>query len=165
MAVKKRTWTNKDGTTSTAYQVGYSDAQGKWRTKSYDKKKEAELFFEKVRQEVRAGSHVADTDSCTVEEAGKIWLDDLAGSRDRSTVRQYSNHLRNHIYPIVGKVLLTKLSKARVADLRSKLIATNSLTQARKVYTTFKALLKEAQATGLLGHDPSLGIEIKTDVR
>src|SRR4051794_2044656 len=41
MAVKKREWTNKDRSKGVAYQVGYNDSKGKWRTKSFDRKKDA----------------------------------------------------------------------------------------------------------------------------
>ena len=63
MAVKKREWINQDGSKGNAWQVGYNDFAGKWRTKSFERKREAERFFEDTKRAVRRGVHVPDSES------------------------------------------------------------------------------------------------------
>ena len=41
MTVRKRTWTNRDGSQSESWVVAYTDQAGKRRLKSFDKKREA----------------------------------------------------------------------------------------------------------------------------
>jgi integrase len=175
MAVKKREWTNKDGSKGTAYQVGYNDSSGKWRTKTYDRKKEADAFFETTKREVRLGVHVTDQDTVTVRVAGKKWLItcELEGLAS-STRKQYAGHVNNHIVPvrlgdknpiILGEVLLTRLSRPLITDFRDYLLKENSHATARKIWVSFKAMLSDAEARGLIGHNPAASIFIKEDER
>jgi integrase len=166
MAVKKRTWKNRDGSIGAAWQAGYSDQSGKWRTRSFDKRKDAETFFDNAKRQVRNGVHVTDADSVTVAEAAKQWLDRLElEGRDRSTLRQYDNHIRNHILPAIGQFLLTKLNRAAVTGFRDHLLKSNSRAMARKIFVSFKAIMTEAESRGSIGHNPASSVEIATDVR
>lgn len=166
MAIKRRTWKNRDGSIGAAWQAGYSDQSGKWRTRSFDKKKDTETFFTNAKRQVRNGVHVTDAESVTVAEAAKRWLERLElDGRDRSTLRQYDNHCRNHIGPALGAILLTKLNPAAVTDFRDKLLQKNSRAMARKVFVSFKSILAEAESRGLIGHNRASSVEIGTDVR
>jgi hypothetical protein len=52
---------------------------------------------------LRDGVHVADSDTITVAEAGKLWLKTGAGEGlERSTIDQREQHLRLHIVPFIG---------------------------------------------------------------
>jgi integrase len=175
MAVKRREWTNKDGSTSTAYQVGYNDASGKWRTRTYDRKKNADAFFETTKREVRLGVHVTDQDTVTVQVGCQKWLTtcELDGL-ETSTRAQYRGHVHNHIVPaklgdknpiVLGDVLLTRLSRPLITDFRDHLLKANSHATARKIWVSFKAMLSDAEARGLIGHNPASSIFIKEDER
>ena len=52
----------------------YSDAEGKRRSRNFKTKSEADAFHISVAGELRAGTHIPDSKSVTVAEAGRRWL-------------------------------------------------------------------------------------------
>ena len=56
------------------WQVDYKDQEGKRRAKQFMTKREATEFETKVRSEIAAGVHTADTASVIVRQAGELWL-------------------------------------------------------------------------------------------
>jgi hypothetical protein len=71
------------------WQVDYKDQSGKRRAKQFATKREADAYETKVRGEVAAGVHVADSTSATVAEAVQIWVDTCrADGLQASTVKQ-----------------------------------------------------------------------------
>jgi integrase len=126
MAIRRREWTNRDGSKGQGWQAGYSDSTGKWRTKSFDRKRDAERFLEDTKRAVRQGTHVADRDSVTVGDAAETWIETRKLlERDPSTIRQYRNHIDNHIAPAIGSILLTRMTKAGAAEFRDDLLKVN----------------------------------------
>ncbi len=86
----------------TRWQVDYKDQEDKRRSKQFQTKREAEAYETKVRGEIAAGTHVADSSSITVEKAGEFWLQRCrAEGLETSTIRQYDQHLRHHILPLI----------------------------------------------------------------
>jgi hypothetical protein len=166
MAVRCREWTNQDGSKGSAWQAGYTDSSGRWRTKQFDRKRDAERFLEETKRAVRHGTHIADRDSVTVADAAERWIDTCKlKNRERSTLRQYRNHIDNHIVPAIGSILLTRMTKATVTDFRDDLLKVNSRVHARKIFTSFKGILKDAESRGLIGHNPAASVEIGQDAR
>jgi integrase len=170
MSVKQREWENKDGSVTKVWVVGYNDPNGKWRTKQFNKKKDADAYENSVKTDVRKGVHVADAEAITVEIACHIWLDKCeTDGVETSTLRQYRGHCYNHIIPatlnggkvVLGRVLTTKLNRGVVAAFRDHLLKENSRVTARKVYTSFKSVLSEARLRGHMAADPCEKIEIK----
>src|SRR5262249_55730076 len=146
-----RKWTNQDGSKGCAWQAGYTDSSGKWTTRQFDRKRDAERHFEEAKRAVRHGTHVADRDSATVEEAAERWIDTCAlNGLEKSTLRQYRNHVNNHIVPAIGPMLLTRLTKAAATDFRNDLLKVNSRVHARKILTSFKAIIANAESLGLI---------------
>ena len=74
MSVRKRTWRNSDGSRGEAWVVNYTDAGGKRRLKSFDRKREAESFEAAVNVDICSGIHVPDSQSVTIAEAGRLWI-------------------------------------------------------------------------------------------
>jgi integrase len=74
MSVRKRKWTTHGGEPKEAWVVDYVDSGGKRRLKTFPRKKEADAFAAKAGVEVREGTHVADSASATVAQAGALWL-------------------------------------------------------------------------------------------
>ena len=56
MSVRKRTWTNRDGSQGEAWVVNYTDRGGIRQLKSFERKRDAESFEIAVAGEVRAGT-------------------------------------------------------------------------------------------------------------
>jgi integrase len=73
------------------------------------------------------------------------------GPAERTTVRQYRQHVDRHIGPRIGKLRLAKLSKKDIENFRDGLLSGSgdhgalSRPLARKVLTSLKSLLKAAQ--------------------
>ena len=94
MSVRKRVWTNGDGSQGEAWIAEYTDFDGKRRIRTFEKKRDADAFHASVAGELRSGLHVPDSQSVTVAEAGRLWLEGCeAASLERSTLDYYRQHL------------------------------------------------------------------------
>ena len=88
------TWRNADGSQGEAWVAAYTDFEGKRRIRSFEKKRDADAFHASVSNELRSGIHVPDSQSVTVAEAGRLWLEGCeAASLERSTLDYYRQHL------------------------------------------------------------------------
>ena len=67
------------------------------------------------------------------------------GPAERSTIRQYRQHVDLHIVPRIGGINLAKLTQTRVETFRNDLLVELSRPLARKVLTSLKSLLKAAK--------------------
>src|SRR5262245_32160972 len=111
MSVRKRKWTTSRGVVCEAWVVDYVDQTGERRLKTFATKKEADNFAASSRIEVIEGTHVADSASVTVAEAGELWIKTAeADGLEWTTIEQYRQHLRLHIEPFLGRTKLSKLS-------------------------------------------------------
>jgi integrase len=154
MSVRKRTWRNADGSQGEAWVVAYTDHEGKRRIRSFEKKREADAYHASVRTDLRSGIHVPDSQSVTVAEAGRLWLERCeADGLERSTLECYQQHLERHIIPLIGAVKLSRLSVPMVRAFEDKLAIDRSPTMVRKARISLGALLTDAQERGLVGQN------------
>jgi integrase len=152
MAVRKRTWTTSKGEKREAWIADYVDQSGVRRLKTFERKKEADAFAVTATVEVREGTHVADSASVTVKQAGALWMAtaEKAGL-ERTTLDQYRQHLTLHIEPFLGRTLLSRLNAPTVRAFEDKLRAeARSATLTRYVVRSLGALLADAQERGLV---------------
>lgn len=167
MSVRKRKWTTGKGVERESWIVDYADARGVRRLKTFAKKKDADAFSATSSVEVRQGTHVADSASATVSEAAEIWMRAVENGRngrdpaERSTLRQYRQHVDLHIVPEIGETRLSKLTGPRVSDFRDHLLSGLSRPLAKKVLTSFKSIIREAQARGLLVANAAAAVTIQ----
>src|SRR5262249_9175868 len=82
----------------------------------------------------------------------------------RSTQRQYRQHVDLHIVPRLGRVNLAKLTPPMVESFRDSLLADLSRALARKVFTSFKSLLKAARYAQVAAN-VSIGYDKRTKRR
>jgi integrase len=155
VSVRKREWTTPKGEAKSAWVVDYVDGAGVRRLKTFSKKKEADAFEAVARVQVSEGTHVADSASATVKQAGAFWIASAeAAGLERSTVNQYRQHLDLHIAPLIGDTLLSKLSVPLVRGFEDDLRARDrSSAMVRKVLTSLGSLLADAQERGLVGRN------------
>lgn len=160
MSVRKRSWKSPTGETKSAWQIDYIDAGGVRRRETVTTKKEADARHAQVQVGVANGTHTADAASVTLAVAAQSWLD--ACDRDspdrpaleRATVVAYAQHVRLHIVPRLGNVLLSKLTAPAVAAWQDALLADGvSAVLVRKVRTTLSAILTNAQRRGLVAQN------------
>jgi integrase len=155
MAIRQRTWV-WDGKEKAAWVVDYFDLKGKRRLKTFRTKREAQDFAATTRIDIKRGVHVADSDSITVAEAGKLWLD--TGEENglvRSSLTQNRQHLHLHIEPFLGSTRLSKLSVPAVRAFEGDLRANDrSPVLTRKVLSSLGAIIADAQERGFAMHNP-----------
>jgi integrase len=143
MSVRRRRWTTAKGEAKEAWIVDYVDGQGDRHIETFERKKEADDYHASVRVDVRKGLHMAPSKSATVAEACETWIKRVeADGRERSTVKQYRQHIDLHIVPRIGQVKLAQLMPPRVEAFRDDLLLKLSRPLARKVLTSLKSLLK-----------------------
>ncbi|MAA98686.1 MAG: site-specific integrase [Stappia sp.] len=152
MSIRRRTWTTSKGEERSAWMVDYTDQNGKRRAKSFRLKKDAEAFALTAGVEVREGVHVADRETVTVAEAGKLWISSgTAAGLERTTLDQRRQHLELHLTPFLGAVRLNKLTVPAVRafqdDLRE---AGRSAAMVARVTVSLGSILSDAQERGLV---------------
>jgi integrase len=163
-SIRRRTWRNKDGE-RVAWIADYFDQHGKRHIKTFDTKKGASLWLVEAQGEVKRGVHTPEAASITLAEAADIWLakGDLEGL-ERSTLRQYRTHAELHIKPSrIGGEKLARLSTPAIEAFRDSLVKKCSRAMARKVLTSLKSILGEAQRRGLVAHNAAQ--PVKVDVK
>jgi integrase len=167
MSVRKRTWKTAAGEEREAWQVDYIDQEGKRRSETFDRKKDADERHVQVRGEVRQGVHTPKSTSITVAEAGEDWIKYVElEKRERSTIEHYKNHVRNHIAKhSIGREKLAKLTTPRVNAFRDDLLKELSRAQAKKILTSFKMLLGDAMRRGNVAQNVALSVKVAADKR
>jgi len=165
MSVRKREWTTRGGEKREAWIVDYTDQQGDRHIETFERKKDADAYQDKVRTDVRAGVHTAQNKSITVLEAAENWLKHVEREgRERSTLDHYRQHVTLHLKPL-HHYKLASLTTPRLNSFRDDLLATVSRPLARKILVSLKMLLKEAQRRGEVAQNVRLGVSIKMDKR
>jgi integrase len=152
MSVRKRTWQNQDGTQGEAWVVNYTDQAGTRRLRTFDRRKEADAFAGAVSVDVRRGIHGPDSQSITVAEAARLWLEG-ATNLERTTLLQYRTHVDLHIVPLIGSTKLSQLTVPAARAFEDRLRRDRSPAMVRKVRTSLGSILADAQERGLVAQN------------
>jgi integrase len=165
MSVRKRKWTTRAGEQKEAWIVDYVDQEGSRHIETFKKKKDADAFAQQVGVDIRAGTHTPASRSITVDEAATDWVNtvELEG-RERSTVRQYRQHVK-HIVAGLGGQRLANLTTPRINAFRDDLLKSMSRALARKVLTSLKSVLKDAKRRGNVAQNVASDVSISVDKR
>jgi integrase len=164
-SVRKRTWQAGDET-KTAWVADYFDQDGKRHIKTFKTKREATAWLVPTQNEVKQGIHTPESASITVAEAAKLWLEKGELEKlERSTLRQYRNHVRLHIVPLIGAVKLARLSTPAIEAFRDDLLRKGSRAMARKVLASLKSILGEAQRRGLVAQNAAQPVRVDVKKR
>jgi integrase len=165
MSVRKREWTTRKGEAKEAWIVDYTDQEGQRHIKTFKRKKEAEAYADQVGVDVRAGTHTPASKSITVAQAAEDWIQSVAlEGREASTLAQYRQHAQ-HITKLIGNRKLASLTTPRINTFRDELLATMSRVMARKVLSSLKSLLRDAQRRGSVAQNVALAVKISADKR
>jgi integrase len=146
-SVRKRTWRRGDET-KTAWIADYFDQDGKRHIKTFALKRDAVDWLGETKIEVKQGVHTPESKSVTVAEAGEEWIAQAAtDGLERSTIRQYQQHLKHHIEPFIGTVKLAELTPSAVQNYRNRLVRDGrSHVMAKKALGSLGAILANAMA-------------------
>jgi integrase len=154
VAVRYREWGGPDGKSKSVWVADWSDFDGKRRTKSFPRKKEAQSFYDRVTAEVRAGvrPQPQTQKSPTVTEAGELWIKSRkAAGLEPTTLAGYAQHLVLHIEPQIGDVHVGDLTVPMVRAMEDKLREQGrSPAMIKKVLSSLGSLLTDAEERGLV---------------
>jgi integrase len=166
MSIRKRKWVTRRGEAREAWIVDYIDQDGARHIETFARKKDADARHAAIRVDVRQGVHTAPSKSITVAEAAEDWIKhaDLEG-RERATVAGYRQHADQHIKPRIGRYKLAELTTPRINTFRDDLLANMSRPMAKKVLTSLKSILREAQRRGNVAQNVAADVSIKRDKR
>jgi integrase len=165
MSVRKRKWTTRSGEAKAAWIVDYTQ-EGERHIETFKRKKDADAYAQQVGVDIRAGTHTPVSKSITVARAADDWIKSVAlEKREASTLAQYRQHA-HHIGERIGNIKLASLTTPRINVFRDDLLATMSRAMARKVLSSLKSLLRDAQRRGNVAQNVALGVkQIDADKR
>lgn len=160
MSIRKRIWQGR-GAQRTAWVVDYIDQQAKRHLKTFSTKRAAEEWSRTALYEVQRGTHTADSASITFAKAAEKWIaKGEAEGLEGSTIAQRRQHVELHLIPLLGAERLSRLTTPHLEDIRDRLVGQLSRALAKKVLTSLKAILGEAQRRGRIAQNPASGIKI-----
>jgi integrase len=164
--IRKRRWRSPSGEMREAWQVDFIDQAGKRRHKQFDKKKDADAWLVKARNQVAEGTFTPESTSKTIREAATAWIERAkAEGLERSTIEAYERE-RDHVLALIDPdTKLARITTARCEQLRDDLMKAHSRAMARKVLKTFKSIIKDAKRRGLIAHNPAAETTIGTAKR
>ena len=149
-----------------AWIVDYCDGDGDRHIHTFERKKDAEAYHATVKVDVRAGMHTPASKSLTVAQAAEEWIKGVAlERREASTLAQYRQHA-HHITRRIGNQKLASLTTPRLNAFRDELLTSMSRPMGRKVMSSLKSLLKDAQRRGNVAQNVALAVkQIDVDKR
>ena len=149
MSVRKRRWKTKNGEQREAWVVRYGSGMNR-HIATFDRKKEAEDYHAKVRIDRAQGTHIAPSQSITVEQAGRLWIEaGEANGLERTTLDTYRCYLDFHILPFLANVKLSTLTVGAVREFEGKLrLNGRSSDLAKRAVRALGAILADAQERG-----------------
>lgn len=166
MSVRKRKWRTAKGERKETWVVDYFDQNGERHIETFSRKKDADERHATIKVDVRRGVHTAASKSITVAEAAEDWIEFVTlEGRERSTIAQYRQHVDLHISPRLGREKLASLTAPRINAFRDDLVAGLSRAMARKIMTSLKSLLRDAQRRGNVAQNVATDVSIKTEKR
>jgi integrase len=131
------------------------DGKPRRHIKTFELQREAKAELTRINGEIEKGIHTPDRESVTVADAGQLWIKqaELDGL-ERSTVRQYGQHLDLHIRPFLGQLKLSTLTTKVVQDFRNRLIAEKrSHDMAKRVIVSLGSIIGHAMASHLVARN------------
>ena len=138
----------------------YRDPSGKQRTRTFDRKADAERFLTTVESSKLVGSYIDPAAGrLTVETWATRWLDGQTHLKP-STRERYAGILREHVNPRWGTTKLADVSHGEVQTWVSQLAATRSAATTRKVHRVLSLVLAMAVKDGRLVRNPAAGVSL-----
>jgi len=166
LGIRSRSWCTRSGQARATWIFDYVDQAGARHIETFARWKDADARQVAVKTEIAAGTHTAASSSPTVAGAAEAWLRyvELEG-RERTTLKGYGEHVRLHIVPRIGHLKLASLTMPKIGAFRDELVASGSRDRAKKVLTSLKAILKDAQRRGHVAQNVAAGVSIGADPR
>lgn len=107
------------------YRVRWKDENGRFGSKTFDRKKDADAYDTEIKRAKRAGTldHL-DRGKTTLHDFSRRWWTDYAETHLSPGVRKdYKRYLDNHVVPKLGKTPLNRLDTGRIQKFQAELVA------------------------------------------
>jgi integrase len=158
----------------------YDEDKKQHRLKGFPTKKVANDKAAEIDNEIRGGTHTPASTSGTFGEASDVWIEraELL-NLEPETIRPYKNHCNIHLKPLTytpsperpdekpawtGKLEDLKLAKLKppmAQAVQRELQRRLSPAMAKKVVSSFKAILDEAVTRKMIAYNPASTVKIK----
>jgi integrase len=151
--VIRRTWRTAKGEQKEAWIVRYYQKEtGKQHIKTFARKTDATAYMHQTGVDIGQGTHVAPSQSITVEQAAQLWL--KAGETEGlepTTLGFYRTHVDNHIVPIIGSKKLSEMNLGALRWFKDELRRQGrSQNLTRKVLSSLSGIFADSQERGLV---------------
>lgn len=116
--VRKRTWTNKDGSKGQNWIVDYTDNLGKRSTQGrFRTRADAESYLAKIIQEKEKGTCINANKKLIFKIAAEEFMNENASNNCKpSTFIRYKGILKNHLYPYFGEMKLIDIKPSHISQ-------------------------------------------------
>ena len=102
----------------------------------------------------------------TIRDAAKLWIARCELEQlERATLHSYRGHVKNHIEPKMGHLLLTQLSPVHVRDFLDAMLRDSTRAMAKKCLTTLRSIISAAQERGLVQHKVARDVKLRRTER
>lgn len=102
----------------------------------------------------------------TISDAAVIWLDRCTLEQlERATLHSYRGHVKNHIEPKIGHLLLKELTAVNVRDFLDRMLRDSTRAMAKKCLTTLRSIISAAQERGLVLHNVARDVKLRRSER
>ena len=160
MSVRKRKWTTRSGEAKEAWIVDYADQEGDRHIETFERKKDADAYAATDRRRC-AGGHAHAGIEVDHRGAGGRGLDQVgcAGGARGLDAGAVPPARAPHHSSASATCKLASLTTPRINAFRDDLLTTMSRAMARKVLSSLKSLLRDAQRRGNVAQNVALGVK------
>lgn len=105
-------------------------------------------------------------DFLTIADAAKIWMTRCELEKlERATLHSYRGHVKNHIEPKIGRLLLNEFSAVNVRAFLDDMLRDSTRAMAKKCLTTLRSIISAAQERGLVLHNVARDVKLRRSER
>lgn len=105
-------------------------------------------------------------DQVTISDAAKLWIARCELEQlERAALHSYRGHVKNHIEPKMGHLLLTQLSAVDVRDFLDAMLRDSTRPMAKKCLTTLRSIISTAQEHGIVQHNVARDVKLRRSER
>ena len=148
--------------------VDYRDGAGIRRWATFDTKREADVYFDKVRGQRRQRMRPQVDPNISVKAFAEHWLGKLTVRVNTHTLKvrtyeSYADSLRLHIIPALGATKVRLVERTVIEDLLETKLGTLARNSVRIIHATVRAMLNRAIKDGIILANPAnqLGHELR----
>jgi integrase len=158
--IRRVEWSSGPGKNAgSAWQVNYTDQNGKRHKKNFGLKKDADAWRLKMETEVKTGTHTPEAGSETIAERAELYL--KTKKLELRTQRHYRQMLRLYILPAIGNKTLATLGGRDVRKFNDDLVISSVKGYYRReMVNLLFAIIEKAQQDGFEGKNAAANIEI-----